>query len=148
MIFNLKAFLFILILLFILACTKKESPRLNLIATPPQQANLSCEKHHQIDFYLDCDIEFRQFPVMVLDFEFYKGNQQLMKGGTDPLKCTNITKESKKIKKGITRWKFYGKLEGNFIPPSDTIFNIVPTLIKNNQQDFIIHKMDLVFVYK
>jgi len=139
-------FLYLLIIsVFLFSCSKETITRVDLTKTG-YFANIECEKHRQIDFYLDCDIEFTEYPNMVLDFEFYQGQQQLLKGGLDPLNCTNLENESKVVTNGTTRWKFYGKLEGNFIPPSDTIFTIYPTLVKNNAQGFKIHKMDIVFV--
>lgn len=139
------SFLFVATI-FLFSCSKETITRVDLNQSGSQVANIECEKHRQIDFYLDCDIEYLELPSMVLDFEFYQGQQQLLKGGLDPLNCTALENESKVVKNGITRWRFYGKLEGNFIPPSDTIFSIYPTLIKNEAPDFKIHKMDVVFV--
>ena len=104
------------------------------------------EKNKQIDLYVDCDMEYTQPPVMVMDFEFYKGKNQRLKGGLDPLVASPKTNEIKTKLNGVTHWKFYGKLEGNFIPPSDTIFTIYPTLIKNNHPDLVINKFELVLV--
>ncbi|MBI2281029.1 MAG: hypothetical protein HYU68_10130 [Bacteroidetes bacterium] len=136
----------LLLILVLFACTTEEIARIDLTKTEPQSISINCKKHRQIDFYLDGDMEYKELPIMVLDFEFYKGNQQILKGGLDPLNCTLLENESKTIENGITRWKFYGKLEGNFIPPSDTTFTIYPTLIKNNHPDLKIHKLDVVFV--
>ena len=142
--FPMKTLFPLLLILVLFSCTE-EITRIDLTKTEPQSISIDCKKHCQIDFYLDCDMEYKEFPMMVLDFEFYKGNQQILKGGLDPLNCTLLENESKTIIDGITRWKFYGKLEGNFIPPSDTIFTIYPTLIKNNAPDFKIHKLEVVF---
>lgn len=141
----MKIFIIGLFILLLFSCTE-EITRIDLTKREQQSISIACEKHRQVDFYLDCDIEFKDYPEMVLDFEFYKGNKQLLKGGLDPLKCSSLENEIKTVNNEITHWKFYGKLEGNFIPPSDTIFTIYPTLIKNNNPDFKIHKLDLVFV--
>lgn len=138
--------LILLILPLVLFSCSEEIARIDLTKLESQSISIACKKHRQIDFYLDCDMEYKVLPMMVLDFEFYKGNQQLLKGGLDPLNCTLLENESKTVENGITHWKFYGKLEGNFIPPSDTIFTIYPTLIKNKALDFKIHKFDLIFV--
>ena len=141
----MRTLFLILFILFLFSCTE-EIARIDLMKSEIQSVSIPCKKHRQVDFYLDADIEYRKFPSMVLDFEFYKGNQQILKGGLDPLNCTELKNESKTVGNGITRWKFYGKLEGNFIPPSDTIFTIYPTLIKNKTLDFKIHKLEVVFV--
>lgn len=136
----------LILILALVSCSQEEITRIDLTKDVVQVVNVKCEKHRQIDFYLDCDIEFTEYPNMVLDFEFYQGKQQLLKGGLDPLNCSNLKNESKVVTNDTTRWKFYGKLEGNFIPPADTIFSIYPTLVKNNTKNFKIYKMDLVFV--
>lgn len=141
----MRTVVFLLMLLSLFSCSE-EIMRMDLTHPSSSSVNIPCEKHRQIDFYLDCDIEFEKYPEMVLDFEFYKGNEQLLKGGLDPLKCSQLENEVKTIENGITHWKFYGKLEGNFIPPSDTTFTIYPTLIKNQSPNFKINKLELVFV--
>lgn len=139
------SFLFV-VTIFLFSCSQEEITRIDLTKEESQVVTIECEKHRQIDFYLDCDIEYKELPSMVLDFEFYQGQQQLLKGGLDPLNCTSLENESKVVSNGITHWKFFGKLEGNFIPPGDTVFSIYPTLIKNETPDFKIHKMEVVFV--
>lgn len=139
-------FIFSLLLISCLLSCSEEITRINLNNSSRPFVTIECEKHRQIDFYLDCDIEFKKYPEMVLDFEFYKGNEQILKGGLDPLDCSNLENEIKVLNNGITHWKFYGKLDGNFIPPSDTVFTIYPTLIKNNSEGFKIHKLELVFI--
>jgi len=141
----MKLFISLLLILILFSCTE-EVARIDLTRPESQSISIPCKKHRQIDFYLDADMEYKELPMMVLDFEFYKGTRQILKGGLDPLNCTLLKNESKTIENGITRWKFYGKLEGNFIPPSDTIFTIYPTLIKNNHPNLKIHKLDVVFV--
>lgn len=142
---QMKDLILLLLTLVLFSCTE-EIARIDLMKSEIQSVSIPCKKHRQVDFFLDCDMEYKELPMMVLDFEFYKGNQQILKGGLDPLNCTELKNESKTVENGITRWKFYGKLEGNFIPPSDTIFTIYPTLIKNKSPDFKIHKLEVIFV--
>lgn len=131
--------------IFLFSCTT-EIERIDLVKSNNVFINVDCEKHRQIDFYLDCDIEYSEVPTMVMDFEFYKGEEQILKGGLDPLAISSRSNEVKTEIDGITHWKFYGKLEGNFIPPSDTIFTIHPTLIKNNHPNLKMNKFELVLV--
>ncbi len=132
-------------MLLLFSCNA-EIAKIDLTKPQYQSVSINCKKHRQIDFYLDCDIEYKTMPNMVIDFEFYKGNVQLLKGGVDPLNCSNLKNETKIEKNGKTYWKFYGKLEGNYIPPSDSVFTIYPTFIWNQTADLKIHKMDLIFV--
>jgi hypothetical protein len=127
------------------SCTT-EIERIDVAKNSNVEIKIDCEKHRQIDFYLDCDIEYSESPTMVMDFEFYNGDEQILKGGLDPLSVSSKSDEVKTEKNGITHWKFYGKLEGNFIPPSDGVFTIRPTLIKNNHPDFKVNKFELVLV--
>lgn len=131
---------------FALFSCQEEIQRIDLVKTPIASINIDCEKDRQIDFYLDCDIEFAEEPNMVMDFEFFKGNQQILKGGLDPLAANPKENEVKINSNGITTWKFYGKLEGNFIPTRDTTFTIKPTLIYNSTPALKINKFELVFV--
>jgi|GEM_PF-2903407 len=125
---------------------QEELQRVDLVKNPITSIDVDCEKDRQIDFYLDCDIEFQEEPNMVMDFEFFKGNQQILKGGLDPLVANPKENEVKINSNGITTWKFYGKLEGNFIPTADTVFTIKPTLIYNKTPQLKINKFELVFV--
>lgn len=127
------------------SCTT-EIERVDLVKNKHINIQVDCEKHRQIDFYLDCDIEYTELPMMVVDFEFYNGENQILKGGLDPLLASPKEKEVKTEMDGVTHWKFYGKLEGNFIPPSDGLFTIKPTLIKNNHPDLKVNKFELVLV--
>ncbi len=138
-------FIFILLVSLITSCTT-EVARVDLSKNENIFIKVDCKKHRQIDFYLDCDIEFEKTPTMVMDFEFYKDEEQILKGGLDPLSASSKSDELKEESNGTTKWKFYGKLEGNFIPPSDGEFKIHPTLIKNNQSGLIINKFELVLV--
>ncbi len=143
----MKQVIFIIVFLLLISSCTKEIKRLDLHPkNPVTSVSIDCKKDRQIDFYLDCDIEFKEQPVMVMDFEFYKGDEQILKGGLDPLAASPKENESKTDANGITHWKFYGKLEGNFIPPSDTIFIIKPTLIYNQHPDLKINKFELVLV--
>lgn len=131
---------------FLLFSCQEELQRVDLIKNHTTSINIECEKDRQIDFYLDCDIEFQEEPNMVMDFEFFKGQQQILKGGLDPLLASPKENESKTTVSGITHWKFYGKLEGNFIPTGDTTFTIKPTLVFNQSPSLKFNKFELVFV--
>lgn len=140
-----RIFFYITILFFLFSCTT-EIARIDVAKSSNVSINVKCEKHRQIDFYIDCDIEYVKKPTMVMDFEFYRGDVQFLKGGLDPLAAFPKKDEVKMENNGITKWKFYGKLEGNFIPPADTTFTIKPTLILNNDPELVIHKFELVLV--
>tara|TARA_R110001592_G_scaffold187646_2_gene432435 strand:+ start:1808 stop:2248 length:441 start_codon:yes stop_codon:yes gene_type:complete len=129
----------------LVACTT-EIERIDVAKNENVFIKIDCKKHRQIDFYLDCDIEYSELPIMVMDFEFYKGEEQILKGGLDPLLASPKSDEVKTEVNGITHWKFYGKLAGNFIPPEDGIFTIHPTLIRNNYPDLKVNKFELVLV--
>ena len=135
----------VLFVILLFSCTT-ELERVDLFKNQFVNIQVECEKHRQIDFYLDCDIEYSELPTMVIDFEFYNGDEQILKGGLDPLLASPKSDELKIEKDGVTHWKFYGKLEGNFIPPSDGVFTIRPTLIKNNHPDLKVNKFELVLV--
>ncbi len=141
----MKKILFIIVLISFYACSS-EVARIDLSKKENIAINVNCEKDRQIDFYLDCDIEYKELPVMVMDFEFFKGAEQILKGGLDPLAAFNKTDEVKVKVNGKTNWKFYGKLEGNFIPTADTVFTIKPTLIYNKMPSLKFNKFELVFV--
>jgi hypothetical protein len=141
----MKHFFLVLFLLALYSCSS-EIARIDLTTHENISMAVNCKKDQQIDFYLDCDIEYKEMANMVMDFEFFKGTEQILKGGLDPLAAPPKSDESKVVTKGKTRWTFYGKLEGNFIPKEDTIYIIKPTLIKNSQSDLIINKLELVLV--
>lgn len=134
------------VLCLLLASCTNEIGRVDLNKNNTVRINVAGEKDRQIDFYLDCDIEYSEQPVMAIDFEFFKGENRILKGGLDPLLATARDNEIKSEQNGITHWKFYGKLEGNFIPTADTIFGIQPTFIKNNHPNLKINKFELVLV--
>ena len=140
-----KVSLLIGVAVLLFSC-QEEIQRIDLVKNPITAIDIDCEKDRQIDFYLDCDIEFQEEPNMVMDFEFFKGDQQILKGGLDPLAANPKENEVKINSNGITTWKFYGKLEGNFIPTGDTTFTIKPTLIYNQTPSLKINKFELVFV--
>ena len=143
-----KACIYIFCVGILIQCfsCQSELKRIDFSTQNTAVIELDCEKHRQIDFYLDCDIEFTEKPVMVMDFEFYKGKEQILKGGLDPLAASPKENENRIEANGITHWKFYGKLEGNFIPPADTTFTIKPTLIYNKGPELKINKFELVLV--
>jgi hypothetical protein len=135
----------VLFVTLLFSCTT-ELERVDLFKNQFVNIQVECEKHRQIDFYLDCDIEYSELPTMVIDFEFYNGDEQILKGGLDPLLASPKADEVKTEIDGVTHWKFYGKLEGNFIPPSDGVFTIRPTLIKNNHPNLKVNRFELVLV--
>lgn len=136
----------VLLISFLFFSCQEELQRVDLIKNKTTSIEIECEKDRQIDFYLDCDIEYQEEPDMVMDFEFFKGEQQILKGGLDPLLASPKENESKTTINGITQWKFYGKLEGNFIPTGDTTFTIKPTLVFNQTPSLKFNKFELVFV--
>ncbi|TXB66827.1 hypothetical protein FRY74_01185 [Vicingus serpentipes] len=136
-------FIFFIIIFF--SCTS-EIARVDVFKNKNVSIQVDCEKQQEIDLYIDCDIEYTELPLMVMDFEFYRGEEQLIKGGLDPLLASPKLDEVKTELDGVTHWKFYGKLEGNFIPPSDGVFSIRPTLIKNNHPNLKVNKFELVLV--
>jgi len=144
--FNLLKIIFIVLIGVLLISCEQEIARIDLSKNKNIAIDINCEKDRQIDFYLDCDIEYSQMPTMVMDFEFFKGAEQLLKGGLDPFVASPKTDEIKNTIGSKTHWKFYGKLEGNFIPTADTVFTIKPILIKNNHPDLVINKFELVLV--
>ena len=133
-------------LIFLLLSCTTELARIDVSQNENIKIEVACKNDRQIDFYIDCDIEYTKVPTMVMDFEFFKGQEQVLKGGLDPLAATAKTNETKTKNGELTHWKFYGKLEGNFIPTADTVFTIKPILIKNNLPDLVIHKFELVLV--
>ena len=136
---------FILFTVILFSCTT-EIERVDIYKNNSVYIKIECLKGEEIDLYLDCDIEYTKEPKMVMDFEFYKGEEVIIKGGLDPLSASPKSDEVKNEINGVTHWKFYGKLEGNFNPPSDGAFTIHPTLIKNNHPSLKVNKFDLVLV--
>ncbi|MDF1672425.1 MAG: hypothetical protein P1U41_02915 [Vicingaceae bacterium] len=141
----LTSLIFLLNSMLFISC-QEELQRVDLIKNSTLTVDLECEKDRQIDFYLDCDIEYQVEPNMVMDFEFFRGEQQILKGGLDPLAARPKENEIKVKANGITNWKFYGKLDGNFIPKGDTTFTIKPTLVYNQTPLLKFNKFELVFV--
>ena len=132
--------------ILLLTSCQNELQRVDLYKNPAPSIAVDCNRDEQIDFYLDCDIEFSELPEMVMDFEFYRGEAQILKGGLDPMQANPRENETKTTINGITHWKFYGKLEGNFIPKADTTFTIKPTVIMNAHPNLKINKFELVLV--
>jgi len=131
--------------LFLISC-ENEIGRMNLEETNNQSITFELKKDKEVSIWTEIDIEYKNEPLFVYDFEFYKGEEFLMKGGTDPLTATNKRDEFKTIKDSVIHWKFYGKVEGSFIPKEDGQYTFKSTLVKNNPPDLKIHKMDIVFV--
>ena len=136
----------IIALSFFLVACDKEIGRIDHTNNTVGKIQLDLKKDKEVRIWTEIDIEYKGKPLFVYDFGFYKGNQFLLKGGTDPLVCINKKNESLITKNGITHWKFYGKLEGNFIPKEDTIFTFKTTFIKNKRPDLKINKAVIVFV--
>lgn len=136
---------FILISFLLISC-EEEIGRLDLTQKNSGELSFDLEKHREVKIWTNMDIEYQEKPLFVYDFEFYKGKEFLLKGGTDPLVTTNNKNESLTTKDGITHWKFYGKLDGNFIPKADGNYTFKITFIKNNHPDLKINKAEVVFV--
>lgn len=140
-----KLFFLITVSLFLFSCDE-EIGRLDLTKNNTGEIEFELEKDREVKIWTDMDIEYKEKPLFVYDFEFYRGEEFLLKGGTDPLTTTNNKDEELTTKEGITHWKFYGKLEGNFIPKSDGVYTFKTTFIKNNKPDLKINKAEIVFV--
>lgn len=134
----------IVLALALFSCTT-EIVRVNLLESPSPTLDVVCQKGDEIFFYLDADMEFDSHPMMVMDFEFYKGKQLLLKGGIDPL-IGSAEKNEIKNNNGVLHAEIYKKLEGSFVAPGDTIYTIRPTLVYNNTPNLKINKLELVFV--
>jgi len=131
---------------FLLISCEKEIGRIDIDKNNPTKISFSLKKDREVKFFTDIDIEYKEKPLFVYDFEFYKGDEFLMKGGTDPLTTMNNKDELLETKNGITHWKFYGKLEGNFVPKVDGNYTFKITFVKNNHPDLKINKAEIVFV--
>ncbi len=138
-------FTLLLIPLLLISC-EQEIGRLDLTQKNSGEISFDLEKHREVKIWTRMDIEYLEKPLFVFDFEFYKGQEFLLKGGTDPLVTTNNKNESLITKDRITHWKFYGKLDGNFIPKEDGNYTFKITFIKNNHPDLKINKAEVVFV--
>ena len=142
----MKNFLLILVTsLFLLSC-EKEIGKIDLTETHTAEITFELEKDREVKFWTNMDVEYKNKPLFVYDFEFYKGEEYLLKGGTDPLVTTNNKNETLTTKDGITHWKFYGKLDGSFIPKTDGIYTFKTTFIKNNKPGLKINKAEIVFI--
>ena len=136
---------FILISILLFSC-EEEIGRLDLIQNKTVEIEFELEKDREVRFWTNIDIEYKEKPLFVYDFEFYKGDEYLLKGGTDPLVTMNNKEESLITKDGITHWKFYGKLDGNFIPKSDGVYTFKTTFVRNQKPGLKINKAEIVFV--
>lgn len=77
----------IIVAVTLFSCTT-EITRVDLLEHSSPSIDVVCQKGDELFFYLDGEMEFENHPVMVMDFEFYKGSLLLLKGGIDPLSGT------------------------------------------------------------
>ena len=142
----MKKFLLIGFLSILLFSCEEEIGKIDLTKKNSGEIKFELEKDREVKFWTNIDIEYVEKPLFVYDFEFYKGEEYLLKGGTDPLITTNNKDELLTVKDGISHWEFYGKLDGNFIPKSDGVFTFKATFVRNNKPDLKINKAEIVFV--
>lgn len=135
----------ILISVLLFSC-EEEIGRLDLTQNNTGEIQFELEKDREVKFWTNIDIEYKEKPLFVYDFEFYKGDEYLLKGGSDPLVTMNNKDEVLTTKNGITHWKFYGKLDGNFVPKSDGKYTFKATFVRNNRPDLKINKAEIVFI--
>ncbi|MBL4593884.1 MAG: hypothetical protein JKX68_08725 [Flavobacteriales bacterium] len=141
-----KNILLILLVSILLFSCEKEIGRIDLTQNDTVIIEFDLEKDREVKFWTNLDIEYKEKPLFVYDFEFYKGDEYLLKGGTDPLITINNRDEELTVVNGITHWKFYGRLDGSFIPKSDGRFIFKTTFIRNNTPDLKINKAEIVFI--
>ena len=141
----MKRVCLVVLSLLLLAC-EEEIGRLDLRSHNTEEIVFDLEKDREVKFWTEIDIEYREKPLFVYDFEFFKGEEFMLKGGTDPLVTMNNKNETLTTKDGVTHWKFYGRLDGNFVPKSDGIYTFKTTFVKNNKPDLKINKAEIVFV--
>jgi len=137
----LKVVIVIFFSSFFISC-QNEIGRVDLLKQNPSTIQLDLTKHRQIDIWTNIDIEFEEEPLFVYAFDFIKGNEIILQGGVDPLVVTKIKNE----KRTDTSWSFYGKLDGDFIPQEDTIYQIKTTFVDNNSEGLKIKKLEVVFL--
>jgi hypothetical protein len=142
----MKKLLIIMFPALLLISCEKEIGKIDLTKNNVGEITFELEKDREVKFWTNMDVEYKKKPLFVYDFEFYKGDEYLLKGGTDPLATVNNKDETITIKDSITHWKFYGKLEGSFIPKSDGIYTFKTTFIKNNKPDLKVNKAEIVFL--
>lgn len=132
--------------LIVLTGCESEIGTIDLSKNHTGAIQLHLEKNEELQIWTRMDIEYKELPLMVYDFRFMQGDQTLINGGNDPLAAEPKKDEVKKQIEGINQWSFYGKLEGTFIAPKDTIFTIQTALIKNNSPELKINQAEIVFV--
>ncbi len=137
--FRLFITLFLGLLLF---SFQNEIGRIDLLKNNPGIVTLNLEKHRNIAMWTNVDIEFKEKPLFVYGFDFIKGSEIILQGGVDPLVVTNVRDEIKTD----TSWSFYGKLEGNFVPQQDTVYQIKTTFLANKPKGLKIKKLEVVFL--
>ena len=135
----------IIISIIITSC-EQEIGRLDLTKNNPAEIQFRLKKGEEVKLWTDIDITYKEKPLFVYDCEFYKGDEFLFKGGTDPLATTNNRDEVLINENNITRWKFYGQLEGTFKAKEDATYRIKTTFIKNSNPDLDINKVEMVFI--
>ena len=137
---------FIIVFAFVLVSCEQEIGRIDFTKSDTSTIEFDLEKDREVKFWTAIDIEYKEKPLFVYDFEFYKGDEYLLKGGTDPLVTMNNRNEELTVADGVTHWKFYGRLDGSFIPKSDGKFTFKTTFIRNSNPDLKINKAEIVFV--
>jgi len=142
----MKQFLFFCSILFALTSCQEEIGKIDLTDNPKKEIKLTLKEYEEVTLFTRIDIEYKKEPLFVYDFEFYQDTTLLLKGGTDPLKP--IKKENEeKIKEGdITHWKFYGQLEGTFLPKTAGDYTFKVNFIRNNTSDLKINKAEVIFI--
>lgn len=135
--------IFIIAILFF-SC-ENEIGRIDFTNKDKGEIQFDLEKDREVKIWTEIDIEYIEKPLFVYDFEFYKGDEFLLKGGTDPLVAMNKRDEVLTTEGGRSHWKFYGKIEGNFIAKEDGRYTFKTTFIKNKNPDLKINKIAVVF---
>ncbi len=142
----MKKNLFFTILSLLLISCSQEVGRVDLLQDNGKTIEFKLEAGETIELYTEMDIEYLDQPLFVYQCEFFKDNEPLFSGGTDPLITTEKTKDVLTLKDGITHWSFYGKLDGNVTADTAGNYAIKTTFIKNNAQGVKINKAAIVFV--
>ncbi|MCB0401518.1 MAG: hypothetical protein KDD41_05500 [Flavobacteriales bacterium] len=141
-----KLILFCLLTVFIQACSP-ELVRVDFSKHQTAEIKIPGKQGEVVDLYIDFDLEFDSLPDMVMEFEFYQGNLLLFKGGIDPLAVLSPEREfTEENGGGKIHWTCYGKLQGDFSPPADTLFTVRSTLVMNQAPGLKINKFELVLV--
>lgn len=138
--------LLFLLLITLISCQAEEVARVDLAITSPQEITLDLTKDEEIKLWTELDLEYDEKPSLVYDFEFIKNNEILIKGAVDPLTASSKKEEAKTTNNNRTHWKFYGKLDGNFIAKEEATYTVKVTLVKNNHPALKINKAEVVIV--